>query len=221
MHLDTFPFDAPVTSWSGNLRPGRNEENYPPRVLFGSNHQLVHFLRGGSYEQMTRIDYTGARGSNAGDRFHEVWALRHVLALLQHHTSLKVVTVEGILGGGEVGQPELTWQGVDCALYYSGATASPIESVVIEQLKYSSADPQKPWTISEFTRKTAQRGNNSIIRRLAQVYEGTIQKYPRLRSKVRVRFISNRPIAGFVAEDFDYFTISANNTRRRRYKCRA
>ena len=30
-------------------------------------------------------DYTGARGSNAGDQFHEYWALEQVLELLRRH----------------------------------------------------------------------------------------------------------------------------------------
>ena len=42
------------------------------------------------------IDYVGARGSNAGDEYHELWAVRHALRLLDEHTPLSAMTVEGL-----------------------------------------------------------------------------------------------------------------------------
>ena len=42
------------------------------------------------------IDYAGARGSNAGDEYHELWAVRHALRLLDEHTPLSAMTVEGL-----------------------------------------------------------------------------------------------------------------------------
>ena len=43
------------------------------------------------------IDFRGARGSNTGDQFHELWALLQVLDLLHPETDLKAVGVEGVL----------------------------------------------------------------------------------------------------------------------------
>lgn len=44
---------------------------------------------------MAQPDFRGARGSNAGDDFHELWALRKALALLDPDTDLVAVAVEG------------------------------------------------------------------------------------------------------------------------------
>ena len=66
-------------------------------------------------------DYRGARGSNAGDQFHEFWALEQVLRLLTPGTPLQGVTVEGVLS--EAGPDnEQHWNGVDCALYFGSHT---------------------------------------------------------------------------------------------------
>jgi len=42
------------------------------------------------------VDFSGARGSNTGDQFHEFWALQQVLDLLSPKTDLKAVGVEGV-----------------------------------------------------------------------------------------------------------------------------
>jgi hypothetical protein len=67
---------------------------------------------------MVQADYRGARGANAGDDFHELWALRQALALLDHDTGLTAVAVEGLRAEDENGTPRDTWDGVDCTLYY-------------------------------------------------------------------------------------------------------
>ena len=67
---------------------------------------------------MTKPDFRGARGSNVGDDFHELWALRQALALLDPTEDLGAVTVEGLRAEDEKGKPADTWDGVDCTLYY-------------------------------------------------------------------------------------------------------
>lgn len=52
---------------------------------------------------MAQPDYRGARGSNAGDDFHELWALRQALALLDQDAGLTAVTVEGLRAEDESG----------------------------------------------------------------------------------------------------------------------
>jgi hypothetical protein len=52
-------------------------------------------------ELMTNIDpqhadALGARASNAGDQFHELWALQQALELLNPASGLSAVTVEGV-----------------------------------------------------------------------------------------------------------------------------
>lgn len=97
---------------------------------------------------MMQADYRGARGANAGDDFHELWALRRALELLDQDTTLTAVTVEGLRAEDEHGTPQATWDGVDCTLYYGGDNAASAERIVIAQLKYSAAHPDHSWTVA-------------------------------------------------------------------------
>jgi len=74
-----------------------------------------------------KYNFRGARGSNAGDEFHELWALRQALALMEHDTELSAVTVEGVRAEDENGQPLDAWDGVDCAFYYGGYQIASVE----------------------------------------------------------------------------------------------
>jgi len=54
---------------------------------------------------MVQADYRGARGANAGDNFHELWALRQALTLLDQDSELTAVAVEGLRAEDERGTP--------------------------------------------------------------------------------------------------------------------
>ena len=73
---------------------------------------------------MVQPDYRGARGANAGDDFHELWALRQALALLDQDTGLTAVAVEGLRAEDESGTPQDAWDGVDFTFYIGGDQAS-------------------------------------------------------------------------------------------------
>jgi hypothetical protein len=75
---------------------------------------------------MAQPDYRGARGSNAGDDFHESWALRQALTLLNPRTQLVAVAVEGLRAEDEHGEPTDTWDGVDCAFYFESNDVSSV-----------------------------------------------------------------------------------------------
>ena len=134
------------------------------------------------------IDYRGARGSNTGDDFHELWATRQAIRLLSNENGLKEIAVEGISFRDEAGLPRDTWDGVDCTQYFGGENG--IHRVQIEQLKYSAADPDKPWTIA---RLVAGRRGHSVIGRLAKAWKGLTASGSKL--SVRVVLISNQPVA--------------------------
>ena len=88
-------------------------------------------------------DFLGARGSNTGDDFHEWWALRLALQLLEPESTLTAVTVEGVNLDDNNKQELTEWDSVDCGLFYGGHTIEQAEKVVIEQLKYSASTPEK------------------------------------------------------------------------------
>ena len=81
------------------------------------------------------IDFSGARGSNTGDQFHEFWALRQVLDLLNPKTDLKAVGVEGVrteLHSQNSEDP--MWNGVDCTLYYGGTRLETVNESRLHRL---------------------------------------------------------------------------------------
>jgi len=148
---------------------------------------------------MSNVDYHGGRGANAGDFFHELWALRQALSLLEHDSELTVLTVEGLLPGDEIGQSGMIWEGVDCGLYYEAATVRECDRIEIEQVKYSSADPQSPWTVARLTRNTAKKSNNSVMRRLADAFLA-VQTARSSSDGIVIRLVSNQPVAPNVIE---------------------
>lgn len=152
---------------------------------------------------MIKPDFSGARGSNAGDDFHELWALRQSLLLLKQNTPLTAVAVEGLAAKDETGKAD-TWDGVDCTYYFGGESASSAEKVIIEQLKYSASDPKKKWTIARLTYSEAQTKNNSIIRKLANAFLELKENNPKLveNGNLKIRLVSNQPVDSSVIDAF-------------------
>jgi len=102
---------------------------------------------------------------NAGDDFHELWALRQALRLLDRDSDLTAIAVEGLSSEDETGAPLDTWDGVDCTLYFGGDQVASAKRVVIDQLKYSRSSPERTLTelrgefedSSRTARRTAKR----------------------------------------------------------------
>ncbi|GAB6154761.1 ATP-binding protein [Desulfosporosinus burensis] len=152
-----------------------------------------------------KYDFRGARGSNAGDDFHELWALRQALALLDQDTKLSAVTVEGVRVEDENGLPLDTWDGVDCTFYYSGDQIASAERIVIDQLKYSSANPEQTWTLARLTHSTNKKHDNSVIGRLAKAFIGVKTKRPDLieNRNLMIRLVSNQQVDSAVLESLE------------------
>ena len=146
------------------------------------------------------LDFAGARGSNAGDAFHELWAVRRALALLEPGTRLVGLTVEGLLAKDEAGAEPIRWAGVDCATYAADIPGGEPNSVYIEQLKYSAADPNTAWTLARFVagkgKGAARRsGKGSVLFRLADAYRGWVEDKDRDPQSIRLALVTNQPIA--------------------------
>ncbi len=141
-------------------------------------------------------DYRGARGSNAGDDFHELWTLRQALTLLDPNSDMRAITVEGLRAENESGTSADTWDGVDCAFYFGGYDVDTAERITIDQVKYSSANPEKAWTFARLTQPTNRNRDNSVIGRLAKAFSGLNDKRPDLAvsGKLKIRLVSNQPV---------------------------
>ena len=142
---------------------------------------------------MSRSEYHGKRGSNAGDDFHEIWALRRALETISPRSTVQKVTVEGVLPEDERQSEGPEWDGVDCAVYH-GPSSDDINRIEIAQLKYSGADPTQPWTLARLTYSTGKARNNSVIARLAEAFSATRSLYPMLAKDglIDVKLVSNQ-----------------------------
>jgi hypothetical protein len=137
------------------------------------------------------IAYRGARGSNAGDQFHELWALLQILELLHIGGELKAVGVEGVRTEAPAGADNPTWDGVDVALYFGATRLEQADRVEFAQLKYSSANPEKSWSAARLTENTAKKGNNSVIRGLADDFMAAKARMKE-GGQLKIRFVSNQ-----------------------------
>lgn len=136
-------------------------------------------------------DFRGARGSNTGDDYHELWAARHALRLLDDRDPLQALTVEGIVPADEASASDATWDGVDCGLYEGGRNARDASQIVLEQLKYSAANPQSSWTVARLVQ--GEKREDSVLHRLARAWSGIQALGPG--GPVRVSLVTNQPIA--------------------------
>jgi hypothetical protein len=159
---------------------------------------------------MTNPEYRGARGSNAGDDYHELWAVRHSLALLEQDSGLTLLTVEGLRPQDEVTAGARAWDGIDCALYFGGTAVADCERIVIEQVKYSGSDPDGQWTLARLTSNSAKKTNNSVIRRLADAFQAIYASRGSSPSGITIRLVSNQAVAESVIESLRGTDSSAN-----------
>lgn len=141
------------------------------------------------------VDYSGARGSNTGDQFHELWALQQVLDLLQPETDLVAVGVEGVrTETPPQSADDPTWAGVDCTLYYGGTDLETADQIEFVQLKYSAANPETAWSVARLVNSIAKKKNNSIIRKMANDFKGASARMKR-DAHLKIRLVSNQNIA--------------------------
>lgn len=167
---------------------------------------------------MTTPDFRGARGSNAGDDFHELWAVRQSLELLNWETDLAAITVEGLRPEDELLSPVDMWDGVDCAFYFGGDNLNSATRIIIDQLKYSASNPDQNWTVARLTHSTNQRKDNSVIGRLAKAYLGIKQSRSDLitSGKLTIRLISNQSIDPAVRDAFSGVEEDSSQEDRRK-----
>jgi hypothetical protein len=84
-----------------------------------------------------------------------------------------------------------TWDGVDCALFFGDKTIQSASRVEFVQLKYSSSNPEKDWSVARLCSSSAKTKNNSAIRKLATDFTDARGKM-RPEASLIVRFVSNQ-----------------------------
>ncbi len=139
----------------------------------------------------TTSSLTGARGSTAGDIYHELWALRAALQLLTPKTDLKAVTVEGVAAPPS---SDDQYAAVDCGLFYGEATLEKASTIELVQLKYSTAKPDEKWSIARLTHSEAKTKDNSVLRGMAQSFTAA-KAAKAATAKLTIKLESNQPIS--------------------------
>lgn len=142
-------------------------------------------------------EFLGARASNAGDDFHELWAARHAIRLLSGENDLQAITLEGVAAEDETGAPSGTWDAVDCALYFGSEHCEQATRVVIEQLKYSAAAPTTPWTVSRLS--YASKPGQSVLGKLARAWGG-MRSRASSQACIEVKLVSNQAAAAHLVD---------------------
>ena len=135
-------------------------------------------------------DFRGARGSNAGDDFHELWAARQAIGLLSNEDGLEAIALEGAALQDEAGALPDTWDAVDCTLYFGGCDARTADRVELVQLKYSAADPNRRWTAARLVQGGSRQ--TTVINKLAKAWRALGERGA---TSPRVVLISNQPVA--------------------------
>ena len=146
-------------------------------------------------------DYSGARGSNTGDVFHELWAVRQALKLLDESSELTAITVEGV-GIGSGGNRR--WDGVDCGLLFGGESVKEAARVELQQLKYSAASPNKNWTIAGVCAGRKGDPKASLMGRLGTAFKAVrAERESQPLDSIKISLVTNRPISPKLVNLFD------------------
>ena len=147
-------------------------------------------------EKKKKESIAGARGSTAGDVYHELWALRAALGLLMPKTDLQAVTVEGV-GSPTAGEDR--YAAVDCGLFYGGKSIATATAIELVQLKYSTSKPTHKWTVARLIASDADSKDNSVIRGLATSFVDA-NAHKSVAATLKIKLVSNQPVASSVLD---------------------
>lgn len=142
------------------------------------------------------IDVLGARGSNAGDEFHELWATRAAIRLLDRREDLRGLTVEGVAAVDAPTKDPRVWDGVDCTLYFGGLSAETARHIRIEQLKYSSGAPNLAWTVGRLT--SGEDRGGTVLNKLARSW-AKLKAGQKSGATLDAALVTNQPISKTLA----------------------
>ena len=137
---------------------------------------------------------SGARPSNAGDRYHFVYVVRRLIDMLRPQAKLHLVHMESsTLETSSERQNPAALLGVDHVEYVGGRTVESAATITIVQVKYSPLRPQTNWTVSRLVRSRSRSGL-SILRKLAQSFDALYAQRGHDATGLRLRLVTNQPL---------------------------
>lgn len=157
---------------------------------------LQTYNRKQSYPVMVNVEkhLYKVRYRNAGDDFHELWAARRILRLIDPRNDLVAVSIEGISEKEKSG----TKAGllvVDMVEYFGAEVFQAARQIVYIQLKHSTTKRSKPWSAGEL---------GEVIEGFADRFKELVKLHGKglVESKIRFQFVTNRPISPNVISAF-------------------
>ncbi|MFF2949824.1 hypothetical protein ACFVVU_00530 [Kitasatospora sp. NPDC057965] len=127
------------------------------------------------------------RASRDGDQFHYHWGARQALKLLSPDTDLTAVVVEGVSPDDTEGNDGEDV--IDIAEYYGASGLEGASRVVYRQLKHSTVQADKEWTVS---------GLSKTVKGFAEKFRRIRSELPGAEQKVSFDLLSNRPVSSSV-----------------------
>lgn len=142
------------------------------------------------------------RASRDGDRFHYIWAATQLLRLLDPHSKLQQVAVEGV--GDPAGSAEPKGSEVIDLVEFYGNDTSDITKLVIRQFKHSTLASDRKMGIAEV---------GDILAKFALLDdEGGVLRTRHASVEMEFSIVTNRPIAAVVESAMRALASGASNS---------
>lgn len=146
--------------------------------------------------------------SRSGDQFHYQWAARQCLGLLTGENGLVAVAIEGASLDEGHASTSVGDEVIDVGLYYGSEDVTAATLIRYVQLKHSSRQAHTPWTASGL--KGTIEGFAGRFKELEASLGLDV-----LANKVRLVFLTNRPMDGAVLEALADLAVGATAPRHR------
>jgi len=143
-----------------------------------------------------------ALASNAGDRYHFIYAARRMLDMLHPRSGLELIVMENVAEEDRLwaDSPE-TFLAADLTEYSGGRNTTEASKIVIVQVKYSPTNPNGTWTLNRLCQnKKSSTGNDkpgtSVLRKLANAFNAIYSELGETtRDKLKVKLFTNQNLA--------------------------
>lgn len=143
---------------------------------------------------------SGALASNAGDRYHFIYAARRMIDMLYPRNDLKMIVMENVAQEDiDLGNGSESFLGVDLTEYYGGDSSDNADKIIIVQVKYSPTHPNNTWTLNRLLKKKTISGKekpaSSVLRKLTDAFNAFYDKFKeRTSEKIQIKLLSNQSL---------------------------
>lgn len=166
----------------------------------------------------SRPHYTesGARPSNAGDRYHLVYVARRLLDLLHPYSGLTQLVIENVAPVDAATQRDPTaFLGADVTEYAGGEDVKTAVAVAVVQVKYSSLRPERAWTRSRLTER--KKRGEPVFRKLTAMFDALAPSADASapHARVTVRLLTNQPLGPQLRQDLEALRATIEGKRPR------